>query len=123
MNGPLHTKGQYHCQFTRTPRFCVFFKQITHRRVQQSAGCVDRLQQARREQATNDVEFHKVCPAPVLHRQLRYRTLSWLRDSETVLNVLRTGPGQHARPTPSTGLRHPSFNHCLFSYATGPRKL
>ena len=25
--------------------------------------------------------------------------------------------------TPSTGLRHPSFNHCLFSYAIGSRKL
>ena len=25
--------------------------------------------------------------------------------------------------TPSTGLRHPSFNHCLFSYAMGSRKL
>ena len=25
--------------------------------------------------------------------------------------------------TPSTGLQHPSLNHCVFSYATGSRKL
>ena len=27
-------------------------------------------------------------------------------------------------PDPSTGLRHPPFNHCrIYSYAIGPRKL
>ena len=33
------------------------------------------------------------------------------------------GGGSGPSQTPSTGLRHPSFKHCVFSYAIGSRKL
>ena len=64
------------------------------------------------------------CLAVTCHLHFRQNDRDLLRATAVTRGWNGYGnKSQHRRHTPSTGLRHPSFNHAVFSYVIGSWKL